>query len=491
MDLCQLGALLREERERRGLSLDDVSEKIKISRTCLAAIEEGNEGGLPHPVYAKGFIKNYATLLGLADDAFLENLSQLYQLEQEPVQHIPLIRDIVDGDESVPHHTAAAGLARFKRLAVPAAILVVVAGAGWYGYRAFFGGKPAAEPVASKAVSEPTPKTVPAPPTVPPVSAGSPTTPPAPAAGTPAAPPASPDAAAGTAPAPAPVPTPAPQTPPTGQATAPQAAPAGPASAPAPTPEDRATQDIALSGQAAAAPEAAAPAPQGKHFTVGDRGDHVVTLKASGRCWLQAGADGGVMHDSMMQAGDTFTGRFNNYLLMRLGNAGAVEIQFDGNVYPLHASKGSVKTLKFIGHKTDDAASAKPAADGKAPSDKPAAAPDKPAAATDQPAAAADQPAAAADKPAPAVDKPAAAEATSGAAKELEVYGQDGSWVILMPDTGPAKEVYVKKGQRMKIPFGDKIEVKLGNPSNVIFRYDGKETPVTTERGETKTVRFP
>ena len=70
MDLRKLGALLREERERRSLSLDDVSNKIKISKTCLAAIEEGDEEKLPHPVYAKGFIRNYARLLDMGPGPF-------------------------------------------------------------------------------------------------------------------------------------------------------------------------------------------------------------------------------------------------------------------------------------------------------------------------------------------------------------------------------------------------------------------------------------
>jgi cytoskeleton protein RodZ len=150
-----------------------------------------------------------------------------------------------------------------------------------------------------------------------------------------------------------------------------------------------------------------------------------------------------------------------------------VEITFDGNPYPLKAAKGAVKTLKFIGRKPDETAPAAPE-----PTAAPAAVPEKPVATPATPAAVA-EPQAAATSGTPAGDK------------ELEVFGQDGSWVILMPDTGPAKEVYVKKGQRLKVPFGQKIEVKLGNPSSVIFRHDGKETPVTTERGENKTVRFP
>ena len=82
------------------------------------------------------------------------------------------------------------------------------------------------------------------------------------------------------------------------------------------------------------------------------------------------------------------------------------------------------------------------------------------------------------------------AEAAPGG-KEVEIYGQDGSWVIISPDKAPSKEIYVKKGQRISIPFGEKIEIKLGNPSSVVFRYDGKETPVNTEKGGVKTIRFP
>ena len=250
-----------------------------------------------------------------------------------------------------------------------------------------------------------------------------------------------------------------------------------------PTPEDRATQDIALSGNNANAPQtgapqagapAAAPAPAGKQFTVGEHGSHEVTITAKDRCWVQAGADGGTMHDAMLGAGDTFTGKFSDYLLVRLGNAGAVEIHFDGKLYPLRAGRGSVKTLKFLGRKSEGsvpetpAAPQAPPASDKAVSDK--AMPENPVA------------------PEPTTaDK---ATAPTGA-QELEIFGKDGSWVIFTPDSGSSKELYVKKGQRMTVPFNEKIEVKLGNPSSVVFRYNGKETPATTERGETKTLRFP
>jgi cytoskeleton protein RodZ len=65
MDLIQLGAQMRQEREARKLSLADVTEATKISRRILVAFENGEMEHFPHPVYAKGFVRNYAKLLGL------------------------------------------------------------------------------------------------------------------------------------------------------------------------------------------------------------------------------------------------------------------------------------------------------------------------------------------------------------------------------------------------------------------------------------------
>ena len=63
--LEEIGKILREERERQGKTLEDIHNALKISIHNLKAIEEGDLGSLPHPVYVKGFIKNYADFLGL------------------------------------------------------------------------------------------------------------------------------------------------------------------------------------------------------------------------------------------------------------------------------------------------------------------------------------------------------------------------------------------------------------------------------------------
>lgn len=77
MDLKELGSLLKEERERQGLTIEQIMEITKVSRVNINAIESGNRDEFPHEVYAKGFIKNYAKSLGLDAEEIGENFSQI------------------------------------------------------------------------------------------------------------------------------------------------------------------------------------------------------------------------------------------------------------------------------------------------------------------------------------------------------------------------------------------------------------------------------
>lgn len=59
------GALLRERREARGISLDEAVERTRIRRSSLEAMEEDRFGDLPGDVYVVGFLRSYAGFLGL------------------------------------------------------------------------------------------------------------------------------------------------------------------------------------------------------------------------------------------------------------------------------------------------------------------------------------------------------------------------------------------------------------------------------------------
>jgi cytoskeletal protein RodZ len=60
--------MLRGMREARGWDLEKVSRKTYIRQTYLAAIEEGRYAEIGDPVFVKGFIRNYAELLGMDGD---------------------------------------------------------------------------------------------------------------------------------------------------------------------------------------------------------------------------------------------------------------------------------------------------------------------------------------------------------------------------------------------------------------------------------------
>ena len=60
-----VGFELRQARERRGLSLQQISNTTKISLRVLQAIELSDESRLPAMVFTRSFVKTYATLVGL------------------------------------------------------------------------------------------------------------------------------------------------------------------------------------------------------------------------------------------------------------------------------------------------------------------------------------------------------------------------------------------------------------------------------------------
>ena len=67
-----LGALLRNERENRGLSHEQLSQVTRLRRHFLEALENEEWQNLPPSVFVKGFIRSYAQALGLDEDKLLD-----------------------------------------------------------------------------------------------------------------------------------------------------------------------------------------------------------------------------------------------------------------------------------------------------------------------------------------------------------------------------------------------------------------------------------
>ncbi len=63
-DAITTGASLRSRREELGKSLAEVARELRLSPNKVEAIESGNLAVFAAPVYAQGYLRNYARLLG-------------------------------------------------------------------------------------------------------------------------------------------------------------------------------------------------------------------------------------------------------------------------------------------------------------------------------------------------------------------------------------------------------------------------------------------
>lgn len=78
----RVGAILRNERLKKKLEIDDVAKKLCIRSGYLQAIESGNYNALPQMPYSAGFVSSYAKFLGL-------NHTRVTQLFREEIHVKP------------------------------------------------------------------------------------------------------------------------------------------------------------------------------------------------------------------------------------------------------------------------------------------------------------------------------------------------------------------------------------------------------------------
>jgi cytoskeleton protein RodZ len=65
LDLDKIGGLLKSAREEKGLTIEQVAARLFIGKTKLDAVESGDWKRLPHQVYVRGYIIQYATFLNV------------------------------------------------------------------------------------------------------------------------------------------------------------------------------------------------------------------------------------------------------------------------------------------------------------------------------------------------------------------------------------------------------------------------------------------
>ena len=117
----RVGGDLRAARERLGWSLTDVANTLRIRQPYLEAIEEGRLSELPGNAYAVGFVRTYATALGL-DPA---EISRRFRTEAQEVNR----KTELAFPAPVPERGVPVGAALMLGL-----LLIAGSYAAWYRY---------------------------------------------------------------------------------------------------------------------------------------------------------------------------------------------------------------------------------------------------------------------------------------------------------------------------------------------------------------------
>ncbi|MGE5415291.1 MAG: helix-turn-helix domain-containing protein [Acidobacteriota bacterium] len=71
------GEVFRARREELGFTLDAIEEETKIRKYYINALEETNLSQLPAKVYAVGFVRRYARILGLNEEEMVNEFKKL------------------------------------------------------------------------------------------------------------------------------------------------------------------------------------------------------------------------------------------------------------------------------------------------------------------------------------------------------------------------------------------------------------------------------
>lgn len=314
-DAPRAGADLRAARERLGWSLPDVAAMLRIRPAYLDALELGRLNQLPGNVYALGFLRGYATALGLDPEEMVR------RFKGEAVEMVKSTELVFP--TPVPERGLPAGA-----LILLGLVLVGGAYAGWY--RLSGEGKLPAEtvarmparlaPLAEQALPGPDGRIpVPVPPKVTPRVEENDQF--------------EPRQAAADNPLFLPDPPPAPPEEVTVAASAPVSGPSTTALAMPVNPPPRASDPAPKPASVATSADTAA--------TDGAR----VVLRFTGDTWVQVKEKGGAtLLSKVMKAGETFPVPVKPNLLLTTGNAGRTEILVDGTLAPPIGGSGSVRS---------------------------------------------------------------------------------------------------------------------------------------------------
>lgn len=331
MNFQELGLVLKQGRESKGLTIEMAMESTKISRTNIVAMEEGNRSALPHPVYAKGFVKSYARFLGLDVEELCMVVDREYQDDPEYVADqgydvAPAVEKTLQEKEA----PVQKGKSVIPMLLV-AVLLIAVVVLLLMNFNSFQAAQTQQPPV----VKQDTPDESPSFPEILPEASSEI----APEADTSSASPADDVSSANETDAIED----ADQQKSSGEATEESAEEAKAV-------EQTPVADKKVAEETVAKP-AVVPAAETKPVVEKQKYDHIVVIRATTDkgCWIGVwrGKETKMARDFVLKQGEPLRLMFNSPRRIRIGNVAGVTVTYNGKPYAMTDAKGNIQTLRF------------------------------------------------------------------------------------------------------------------------------------------------
>ncbi len=131
-----LGEWLRQRRETLGISLEKAQAETRIRAAYLKALESEDFSVLPDPIVGRGFLRNYATYLGLDPQEAVARFSG----KVAPPEKVLLPGDTSNSFRSGPfeplplHEMPGFGRRRVWFLGIAVVVVVALAAAAWWSW---------------------------------------------------------------------------------------------------------------------------------------------------------------------------------------------------------------------------------------------------------------------------------------------------------------------------------------------------------------------
>jgi len=124
------GAYLRQAREKRGISLQQVSVTTKISARVLDALERNDPSKLPGAIFSRAFVRSYAREVGLEPEQAVANFVAAFP-EESGAEDMPSASTAEDAETFESRRRVATTLVRLLVISLVVVVLGLIYVATW------------------------------------------------------------------------------------------------------------------------------------------------------------------------------------------------------------------------------------------------------------------------------------------------------------------------------------------------------------------------